>query len=827
MTQRIVTQDNAHSFGVLDASMAERRDTKFLQSSLTDAENVIMLPQGGYVDRGGSTHFGRLRRKLAGITVTAGLITAPNGGTIANLIDGDTATLFTTAAVSGDPFVVLTLTFAAPENVVAFDLSLFSVATASADDALEVQYFASAVWNTFGAKQNLRTIARTRRFARAPDDGAITADQWRVVVTGGAGPGAVSIGEIAVWSERANLSRPKSHMFNRTADEKFKMVISDCNIDIFRDGVFKAAVATPITQSMIKLLKPVKKDDSLLLFHIDLPPQQVLWQGEDDEWNIAAIVFENQPRHDFGDVVYVNGVTEQQQVQIGGFPAGDKFQLELEGDKTNGITVGANDTITAANVKAALEELVLVEAGLTVTLPGTLGRYDIEFTGGANADRDWLQMSGLALNAGGFVTVNTLVKGKRGGEDPMSATRGWPSVGRFVFGRLIMAGFKSLSNSYLASVVGQSFDLNIDLGGAAAAIFNQIDDDDLSAIHDIRVGRTLLFFTDSGVWHLRQQQFSAENAPDLLRSDAPGIEPHLPPLSVDNAIFYIQRGGQVLVQLVYSELEGNFVADNASVLSSFLIDDPQSWHLRRAVKDNDADLIMIADAAGRLVTISLMRSQDVSGFAPHRDSGPYIDLAIDADGVVWQVMLKDLSAAPQYVLERMDPGETIDGATVFSFGTPSSSLTGLNEYEGKQLYVWADNHFVGKFTVSAGVITLPYDISDARVGTWLPAMALDHPFVIDEESSRPEARRMRVFTVYLSVFDTTSIGIVVNGGNLFDVPIEFWDVTPMDSPRGERPYTGTLTLEGLPGFGATGQLLVTQAIPGKLKLRQAKKEIMA
>ncbi len=49
----------------------------------------------------------------------------------------------------------------------------------------------------------------------------------------------------------------------------------------------------------------------------------------------------------------------------------------------------------------------------------------------------------------------------------------------------------------------------------------------------------------------------------------------------------------------------------------------------------------------------------------------------------------------------------------------------------------------------------------------------------------------------------------------------------MDSPRGERPYTGTLTLEGLPGFGATGQLLVTQAIPGKLKLRQAKKEIMA
>ncbi|MDH3742175.1 MAG: hypothetical protein OER56_11325, partial [Hyphomicrobiales bacterium] len=495
MTARVVTHANAHTFGVMDAAMAERRDTKFLQSSLSAAENVIVLPQGGYVDRGGSTHICRTRRSLDLVTVTEGMLDNPNGGTRANLLDNDTATLFTTASVNSDPFVVMLLTFVAPAAVAAIDLLDFK-ADVSADSVLEVQYNDGAGWQTFGSPVNIRTTARRRRFAVAPDDGNQTATDWRVVITGGPGPGAISLSELNVWTETDTASKPRSQIFNRTVDERFDFIFTDNNLDIYRDGIHKAAVPVPVTQDMLHLLKPQKKDDSLLLFHHDLRPQQILWQGGDAEWNVTPITFENFPRYDFGDTIYTNGVTEKQQIQLFALNDGEKFELEIEGEKTEAITKSGTDAITAANIKAALEDLTLIDAGLTVTVKSQLV-FNVEFTGGDNVDRDWLQMSGLALDQDGFVSTRTITKGKPGGEDPFSATRGWPAAGRFAFGRLVLVGFKSLLSHYLASVTSDPFNLNVELGGAAAAIFLQIDDDDLSAIHDVRVSRTLTFFTDS------------------------------------------------------------------------------------------------------------------------------------------------------------------------------------------------------------------------------------------------------------------------------------------------------------------------------------------
>lgn len=822
----LVDHKSAHTYGVLDPAMAERRDTKFVASSLSDALNVIMMPQGGYRDRGGSSRHGLARKSIAQFALDAGMLTAPNSGTVANLLDGDDATTLDTTAVPADPFVVLEIDLGAAQNVVAVDVSGFLAGTASRDDALEVQYDSGAGWVRIGPAQNLRTTARSRRLAVAPSAGSVSAQNLRIVVTGGAGPGTISIGGLKVWTDAGVAVEPRLFRFNRSVEERFMLVVTPENADVFQDGAYQASVALPVTEAMLERLKTEKKDDSLTLWHHDLPPQLLQWQGAADEWQAGPIPFKNIPRHDFGDVVYANGVNEIQRINLVSIGAGNSFELELEGEITLSIINSGNTSVNMDRIKDALEALSNVDAGLTVTGHSSTD-FSIEFTGGDNAARDWLQMSGIAHNEGGVVTVRTTQKGQAGGEDPFSASRGYPAVGRFVSGRLVMAGLKSLPNHYLASVSGDVFNLNIQLPGAAAAMLYAIDDEDLGEIWDIRVGQSLLFFTDSAIWHLVQTDFSAEQRPQLQRSDAPGIEPHMPPLSLDNSIFYIQRGGQVLRQLSFSEIERNFLGENASVLSSFLIDQPKSWALRRARKDNDADLLMLTDAAGRMVTITLMRAQDVSGFAPHGTAGSYVSLQADAESDIWQICERQVAGENRYVLERMEPDGFTDSAVLFELAPASDTLTGLSAYEGQELHVWADQHFVGKFTVSGGAITLPYAVSRAEAGFWTAPSATDVRFVLDEETGRPQARVIRVFKTEISLLDTTSCALRVNDGELFDVPFEIHDETPEDSPRGERPFTGQIEHEGWPGFTEGGHVTVTQMYPGRLHVRQVKKGMVA
>ena len=190
---RVLTHQASHTYGVLDPLVIERRDTKFVHASLSAARNVVMLPQGGYVDRGGTTRMNLLRYKLAAIALTAGMLSAPNGGTVANLLDGNPATAFTTGAVAGDPFVVVNIDLGAATNVCALDVTGFKAGTAARNDCVAAQYLDGAQWRNFCDPFHLRlSEARTRRFALRPEAGNVQARYLRLVVTGGSGPGTIA-----------------------------------------------------------------------------------------------------------------------------------------------------------------------------------------------------------------------------------------------------------------------------------------------------------------------------------------------------------------------------------------------------------------------------------------------------------------------------------------------------------------------------------------------------------------------------------------------------------------------------------------------------------
>ncbi len=823
MTRRL-TQQAAHTYGVLDELMIERRDTKFVAGSLADGRDIIVLPQGGYVDRGGSTRYEILRQAISAVTVTAGLLTAPNSGTVANLIDEDEDTFLTTNAVDADPFVIFECDFGVDTDVSLVDLIGFKAGTAT-DDVLQMQYWDGADWQDFGNAVHVRTTGRSRRFGRSPGLGNLTTQKLRAVITGGVGPGIIEIAEFKVYEETTTLSIGVCRTYNYSVERYYQLVITDQNIDIFRDGVWQAAAGFEGTSSILREVKHEPAFDTVLFFHQDMPPQRLLRQGSDTEWNFDRVPWENVPLVDYGDV-YTNGVNEIQEIRFYTFANNDEFELTLEGNKTAAITYSTTSATTIDNIKAGLEELTSVDEGLTVTFSDS--KYAIEFSGGENEGRDWLEMEGRELNLDGFLSIRTSQKAVAAGEDIMSETQGWPAVGRFVQGRLLIAGFKNRPQTYIASVSGDPFNLDTSLDGSTAAMQYDIDDNDINTIREITVNRTVTFLTDAAVWHLENAVLDAEDVPERLKSDAPGISAGVRIVSSDNAGFYIQRGGQTMRSLTYSELEQNFLADNASVISASLVDDPIDIALRRSVQKNDADLIFLVNGDGSFVTVTLLRTQDVSGFVPHRVAdADVVSIMVDAEQDTWWIAQRDVSGTDRLVLEKMEPDKLLDGAMEYALDPASSELTGLDSFEGQDMHVHADGEYFGEYTVTNGTITLDEEVSEARCGFWHAPYATDTPYQPEEEAGVPLAKQKRVYECDLSVKDTTSVAIIANGGDTIDLPLTNFDDTLLDTAPEDLPFTGTLRAEGMPGWTETAQLTVTQTVPGRLTVRSVKKEIAA
>lgn len=830
---RIYRTQAAHTYGVLDPLMIERRDTKFVPGSLAAAENVIVLPQGGWYARGGTERIAPLRQRLIEQTISAAWINAPNGGDPALLVDGDDTTTFVTNEVDSDSFVLFRIDFPEPTRVEAFDVTGFWSQVA-VNDALKLLWFDGSTWRDFGphAFDLPARIAnrRNRRFALPPGETPPLATAIRAVVVNASAAGPVRVRQVRCYVARGGVGSARVFAYNRDVDARYVLVATEFNLDIFKDGQWLAAAWLGATQGQLAQLKHEPAFDTVLFFHRNVAPWRLFREGGDDEWHSGPAAFTNLPLVDLGRT-YTNGVNEIQEIRLISISAGHFFELQLEGEITTSIERLGSDAATATAIKQALEALPNVDAsggGLTVTVVAS-GRYQVEFTGGANAARDWLTMEGISLtDTNGVVAVREVQKGVKPGEPIMSQQAGWPTVGRFIQNRLVLAGFRSRPAGVLMSVTGDPFNMDTRLAGASAAIQFDIDDNEEPTIRDITIKNGICFLTDARPWRMVNETLSAEDAPKLEPADAPGIDPAVRPASLDNAVFYVQSGGAALRMLTFSALDENVIADNASVLSAFTIRNPVAMALRRAVAGNDADLLVICNSDGGMTTATMMRTQDVSGFAPHTTRhGRFRDVCVTGDEVVWIVAERDLGAGFVNVLERIDGAGVLDSATDLGEFAATDTLTGLESYEGTEIAVIAGGDWMGEHLVENGQVSLPRPVTQAVVGFWSRPFATDVPVRLEDETGRPAPRMKRVNALTLSLVDTTSVAVAANGGEPVDIATAFLDETPLDEAPPEHPVTGRLRLEGWRGWSESGQVTITQVRPGKLTVRAVEKEVVA
>lgn len=292
--------------GELNPKLDFRKDLDRYYAGAERLRNVILLPEGGIRRRDGSEWLEEIPRTISDIA-SSGTVTTPEGGTAANAVDDDSATLVTATTLisSADPYVLVHIDLGSPKAIKFAAVRNLRQTGAAQSQLLNwrIQWSTDNIsFNDFIAAIDEVTNATAGiSIRRGVNVGAQTARYWRVAATTTAG--LLGNGELSgfeLWQESATLSKFRTIRFEFSTIQRYIHVATDRNLRVFKNGVYQADINIPFTSAELAIINWTQSLDTLLLFHATVQSWRVKRGGADDEWIDDPIPFTNIPTFDFG-----------------------------------------------------------------------------------------------------------------------------------------------------------------------------------------------------------------------------------------------------------------------------------------------------------------------------------------------------------------------------------------------------------------------------------------------------------------------------------------------------------------------------------------------
>ncbi len=434
--------------------------------------------------------------------------------------------------------------------------------------------------------------------------------------------------------------------FTFSTTQTYMMVFSGGRMYVFKNGVQVTAinggsddfldvsssvsgVTEGIASSRLDNLWYTQSADTLLLFEETMTPIKIVRGANDATWTVSDIAFSSIPKFAF--------------------------------------------TITTATPSATLTPSA-VSGQITLTASGSVftsdhvGQY-IEANNNFGRARIIEQTSGTVVKATTevpFFSTDAIASGawtlETGYEAAWSSSRKWPRTATFHEGRLIIGGSFSLPSTVWASRVGDFFDFDpgqsLDDEGMQATI----DTNQLNAIVGIFSGRDLQIFTTGTEFICPQIDGSPLTPlsfifkPMTTRGSKQGTQP----VSTEGGTLYLQRGGKAIREFLFSDVEGAYVSNDISMLSSHLLQTPTRMCMRRGTNVDEGDLLTITNSGdGSMAVFSILRSQNIIAPSLFTTDGSFLDCQVE-----------DSDTPLLYsVIKRTLPNESTCTITVSSFGS--------------------------------------------------------------------------------------------------------------------------------------------------------------
>lgn len=834
---------NSLNKGVLDEDLIDRVDLSHYHAGMRVGVNVEPVPQSGFRRRAGTALAApyRLRNRLEPVALTAAMLTVHNGGVKENLIDQDGATLFVTTSVAAVPFVVIEVQLPIFVTVTAVDLERFYCERTGIDNHLAVEYWTGTTWLPFGVPaqadigpyRDLRTTARTRRFALPPGI-SVAMQSIRVVLYGGDGiapdgVGQVTLAGISLWRERTDKSRNVRLIeFARDAEASYVAAITDRNIDLYDGADYIGSLPLQMPDWRIGELNWQQSLDTLFLYHEDMHTPQFTRQGARDEWNAEPVTFTNVPTLKPSQTF--SGSTDEVQDIVTTMVSGD-YAVAIVGTLKTPAVPFTSLAAFATALAGALNALPGIEVEIAV-VSSSPQRLRLSYKGAA-ANRAWPLIDVIVLQpATSTATTSSVKRGLNASGPIVGAATGWPRCGVLYQARHWLGGFRSAPQTIVASVVGDY--LNLQSGTTAdKSIALTLDTNQVETVRDIVAGRHLQVFTERGEWWSDNRTFDATQPVNFILATRYGASPSVPPVFGDGATIFAQTGGSVIRDMQYVDGAQNYESSVLSLLSAKIATNIVDMAYRPAIVASDAGRLYCVRADGKVAHLSLNKGQEIVAWSLHDYTDPIRAVLVTSKSDVFFA----IETAGGLWLLRRDEAALTD-ATVYRTTTPTTFVGALGYHEGRVVWSIADQEIAGPHTVVAGGLQLPFPAATVATGRDFLVDAEPMPLrdkITEAQPFRPPAR---IYALDVSVKASGVFELATNQDEFQEIDARYYDVgpsdedaiggetaAPPDAPMMERLVTGIVRVDGCEGITHHPRWRIRQRKPAPLHVRAVRLEL--
>lgn len=290
-------------------------------------------------------------------------------------------------------------------------------------------------------------------------------------------------------------------------------------------------------------------------------------------------------------------------------------------------------------------------------------------------------------------------------------------------------------------------------------------------------------------------------SPYIKNRSSIGSISHIPATAEDFLIF-IDKTGNRLMSYQYAESTNKYKPVELSQQAEHLLEDAE-----QVVYAPSLQTLFVRRDDGKVVSCVFIPDLGVVGFSLLNFNGVVESMAVISDrnkkDRLWMSVKRTIDGGTERHVEVYDPDKYLDGYITYS-GSSTTSITGLDHWEGEEVHAINGTNYLGSYTVSSGAITLTKATTDCIVGkTYTMTLKTLRP-KINVGQGTMQNKPQRWVEPILRIYE--SMPPLVNG--------KFVPNQNSGNAIGSPPLiTGDLEYEGGTEWADTGQLEITQSLP--------------